>query len=304
MEDNNNKLNQEDKNVEQAIDNIFDEKDNKKNEEELSKTSLNININDDNFDYSKIQDEIQIDNFENDNSKESSTSKLNEDNSDKKDDRFLNFVNNDFNNENVTEDNKLINDNNQDEDNLVYNNEVDNTYSVPVEAEKEHLDNNKKLLYLIIGAIVIAILIIVLCIININCEKKTNCSYTFEDKNFKITDNYEIKYKKDKIIYVNGNYNYVAKTKEYQNQINNIRLEKIPAMVNSNAMKGFTYILNEENDAFQMKSSLDFTSFDYDEISKVDQKTKPISYFEIDSNLTYKKLKDILKKQGYSCKRA
>ena len=31
MEDNNNKLNQEDKNVEQAIDNIFDEKDNKKN---------------------------------------------------------------------------------------------------------------------------------------------------------------------------------------------------------------------------------------------------------------------------------
>ena len=89
MEDNNNKLNQEDKNVEQAIDNIFDEKDNKKNEEELSKTSLNININDDNFDYSKIQDEIQIDNFENDNSKESSTSKLNEDNSDKKDDRFV-----------------------------------------------------------------------------------------------------------------------------------------------------------------------------------------------------------------------
>ena len=128
--------------------------------------------------------------------------------------------------------------------------------------------------------------------------------YSVNDKNFVLSDTVKITYKKDKISYVNSNYSYAAITKDFKDQIDNIRQEKIPVIVNSNGMKGFTYILNEENDKFSITSSLDFTSFDYDEISKIDQKTKPISYFEIDSNLTYKKLKNILEKQGYTCKKS
>lgn len=309
------KLEQEDLNVEKALDNIFDEDTNKQKEEDLSKTSLNINaVNNEDFDYSKVQDEIVINTSDSENKEE----KGSDDNFDIKEDndKVLNFISNNFDDktENTFLDESFDEENKADlsdiaNANLELASDEDITsgyesYNTPVETESSTPKKNNKMFYLILGAIFIAILIVVLCVLSINCEKKTSCSYAVNDTNYKISDTYEIKHKKNKILYVNGKYAYEAKTKDFESQINIIRQEKIPVMVNSNAMKGFTYMLDEGNDKFSITSSLDFTSFDYNEISKIDQKTKPISYFEIDSNLTYEKLKNTLEKQGYTCKKA
>ena len=310
------KLEKEDLNVEKALDNIFDEDTNKQKEEDLSKTSLNINsVNNEDFDYSKIQDEIVI-NTPDSEKAEKTSSDENIDIKEEDNDKVLNFISNNFDDktentslgESFDEENKadlsdIVNANLEpaNGENITSSYE---SYNTPVETESNTPKKNNKILYLILGAIFVAILIVVLCVLSINCEKKTSCSYAVNDANYKITDTYEIKYKKNKILYVNGKYAYEAKTKNFESQINIIRQEKIPVMVNSNAMKGFTYMLDEGNDKFSITSSLDFTSFDYNEISKIDQKAKPISYFEIDSTLTYEKLKNILEKQGYTCKKA
>lgn len=310
------KLEQEDLNIEKALDNIFDEDNNKQKEEDLSKTSLNINsVNNEDFDYSKVQDEIVINTPDNEN-KEEKGSDENINIKEEDNDKVLNFIPNNFDNEDKnTSLDESFDKENKDGLNDIVNANLEpasgeditssyESYNTPVETESDIPKKNNKMLYLILGAIFVAILIVVLCVLSINCEKKTSCSYAVNDTNYKISDTYEIKYKKNKILYVNGKYDYEAKTKDFENQINIIRQEKIPVMVNSNAMKGFTYILDEGNDKFSITSSLDFTSFDYNEISKIDQKTKPISYFEIDSTLTYEKLKNILEKQGYTCKKA
>ena len=302
------KLEQEDLNVEKALDNIFDEDTNEQKEEDLSKTSLNINaVNNEDFDYSKVQDEIVINTSDSEN-KEEINSDMDSNTKEKDDDKVLNFIPNNFDNEDKnTSLDESFDKESKDGLNDIVNANLEpasdeditssyESYNTPVETESNTPKKNNKMLYLILGAILVAILIVVLCVLSINCEKKTSCSYAVDDTNYKITDTYEIKYKKNILMFLFSPI--------FFNQINIIRQEKIPVMVNSNAMKGFTYMLDEGNDKFSITSSLDFTSFDYDEISKIDQKTKPISYFEIDSNLTYEKLKNILEKQGYTCKKA
>lgn len=271
-----------DKNIEEAIDNIFGEDvltintdSDDSNDNDLSKTSLNIyNYENSDIDLSKLDDETK-NQLENDHEA---------------------LDNYDTNDEKSTDE--------QNESNNVMS--LDSSSDDDIEVEKQTDLNGKRkgILIILLCAILLVIVILILFIYNLNCEKNVSCVYSVNDKNFVLSDTVKITYKKDKISYVNGNYSYAAITKDFKDQIDNIRQEKIPVIVNSNGMKGFTYILNEENDKFSITSSLDFTSFDYDEISKIDQKTKPISYFEIDSNLTYKKLKNILEKQGYTCKKS
>lgn len=271
-----------DKNIEEAIDNIFGEDvltintdSDDSNDNDLSKTSLNIyNYENSDIDLSKLDDETK-NQLENDHEA---------------------LYNYDTNDEKSTDE--------QNESNNVMS--LDSSSDDDIEVEKQTDLNGKRkgILIILLCAILLVIVILTLFIYNLNCEKNVSCVYSVNDKNFVLSDTVKITYKKDKISYVNSNYSYAAITKDFKDQIDNIRQEKIPVIVNSNGMKGFTYILNEENDKFSITSSLDFTSFDYDEISKIDQKTKPISYFEIDSNLTYKKLKNILEKQGYTCKKS
>lgn len=271
-----------DKNIEEAIDNIFGEDvltintdSDDSNDNDLSKTSLNIyNYENSDIDLSKLDDETK-NQLENDHEA---------------------LDNYDTNDEKSTDE--------QNESNNVMS--LDSSSDDDIEVEKQTDLNGKRkgILIILLCAILLVIVILTLFIYNLNCEKNVSCVYSVNDKNFVLSDTVKITYKKDKISYVNSNYSYAAITKDFKDQIDNIRQEKIPVIVNSNGMKGFTYILNEENDKFSITSSLDFTSFDYDEISKIDQKTKPISYFEIDSNLTYKKLKNILEKQGYTCKKS
>lgn len=271
-----------DKNIEEAIDNIFGEDvltintdSDDSNDNDLSKTSLNIyNYENSDIDLSKLDDETK-------NQLENDHEAL--DNYDTNDEKRLDE---------------------QNESNNVMS--LDSSSDDDIEVEKQTDLNGKRkgILIILLCAILLVIVILTLFIYNLNCEKNVSCVYSVNDKNFVLSDTVKITYKKDKISYVNSNYSYAAITKDFKDQIDNIRQEKIPVIVNSNGMKGFTYILNEENDKFSITSSLDFTAFDYDEISKIDQKAKPISYFEIDSNLTYKKLKNILEKQGYTCKKS
>lgn len=180
-----------------------------------------------------------------------------------------------------------------------------------LENKQEEIENNlnnknddelrkKILLYFLIGMVLGLILLYFVIKYFNNKEYLVNCSYEAEDFGYKITDEYKIKYKNNKILYVEGSYIYTVKTDDYKKQIEFIKKEKLPIIINSNGMKGFTYVYEESETFFKMQAYLDFSLFDYSKINKLDQKKIPISTFGIESN-NYKKLKEKLEKTGYIC---
>lgn len=178
--------------------------------------------------------------------------------------------------------------------------------SVTIEEPKENKDskkkrNNKKIIF-IIGTLLVALILILTLIYFIFGIKRTiTCSSSVEDTGYKYSDIYKITYKKNKIIYVESNYEYMALNKEYEDQIEYIRDEKIPVIINSNGMPGFTYIYESSDNFFKVKGYLDFTLFKMNEINKIDQDMMPISYFKINNKTTYKSLRKDLEKQGFTC---
>lgn len=66
-------------------------------------------------------------------------------------------------------------------------------------------------------------------------------------------------------------------------------------------MPGFTYLYENSDDYFKVNGYLDFELFDYEQIDGLNQESTPISYFKIDSNLTFEKLKSNLEENGYQC---
>lgn len=134
-----------------------------------------------------------------------------------------------------------------------------------------------------------------------NKEKVTNCFLEAEDTGYKITDEYKITYVGSKIKYVDGKYVYKAKNEEYKSQIEYIREEKLPIIINSNGMGGFTYLYEVGDDYFSVNSYLDFTLFEFDVIDKNDNESNPISYIKINSKLDYPTLINGLEKNGYKC---
>ena len=136
---------------------------------------------------------------------------------------------------------------------------------------------------------------------NSNKEKVVNCSYSFNDKNYKITDEYKITYNSKKITYIEGIYIYTSKADEYDEQIKYIKEDKLPPIINSNGMKGFTYTYENTNDSIKIYSYLDYTIMDEEEINSIDQDIKPVSYFKVDLKSNSENLTDLFKKQGYKC---
>ncbi len=170
--------------------------------------------------------------------------------------------------------------------------------------EENHQDKNfnkKILIYFVLGFIIGLILIYLIVNYVVGRQKVVNCFYEAEDVGYKVTDEYKIRYKNNSILYVDGTYSYTAKTEEYKPQIEYVKEEKVPIIINSNGMPGFTYLYETSDNFFKVQSYLDFTSFDYGKINKIDQKITPISYFKIDSNLNFKNLKKDLENQGYVC---
>lgn len=161
--------------------------------------------------------------------------------------------------------------------------------------------SKKYLTYIIIG-IVFAILII-LSVIKLvsSIERKEYCYYEANDDGYSLTDEYTISYKGNKLLYVEGIYSYSALKDEYKSQIEYIKNEKLPVIINSNGMKGFTHIYEIGENSLKINSYYDVTLMDFDLIDKNDNKINPISYINLKSNVTYKNLKKNLEKNGYKC---
>lgn len=182
------------------------------------------------------------------------------------------------------------------------NNDENKEENKPANDEKDGKSFNKRIIiYFIIGFVIGFVLIYVIIRFVIGREKIVNCAYSAEDLGYKVTDEYKIKYKNDTILYVESVYNYIAKTDEYKAQIEYVKDEKIPVIINSNGMSGFTYVYEASESFFKVMGYLDFTLFDYKKINKMDQKVAPISYFNINSNPSFKALKKDLEKEGYVC---
>lgn len=179
---------------------------------------------------------------------------------------------------------------------------LDNENNIQEPTEKDNNISYKKIvLYFLIGFVLGFILIYIIVNFVLNKEKTINCSYSANDLGYKITDEYKIKYKNNTILKVDGSYIYTAKTEEYKSQIEYIKNEKIPVIINSNGMKGFTYIYEVSDSYFKVNSYLDYDLFEFDKINKIDQKNMPISYFKITSDKSVKKLKNELINKGYTC---
>lgn len=181
--------------------------------------------------------------------------------------------------------------------------EEDNVKDEPILDSKENESsfNKKILIYFIVGFVIGLVLIYFIVNYFNGKEKVVNCSYQAEDVGYKVTDEYKITYKNDNILYVESVYNYIAKNDEYKTQIEYIKKEKLPVIINSNGMSGFTYIYETSENFFKVSGYLDFTLFNYDKISKINQSITPISYFKIESKQSFKELSKNLEKQGYVC---
>lgn len=167
--------------------------------------------------------------------------------------------------------------------------------------EKSYLNNKKIILYFIIGFVLGLILIFVLVNYVFGITKVVNCSSSAEDTGYKFTDEYKITYKKNKIIYLENVYTYTALNAEYKEQIKYIKEEKLPVVVNSNGMPGFTYLYETSDEHFKVSGYLDFNLIDFDKVDKINQDLMPISYVKINSKTNYKSIKNDLEKQGYKC---
>ncbi len=182
-----------------------------------------------------------------------------------------------------------------------YSKSID-TLIVNQEEKKEKTSFNKNIIFYFIIGFVIGLILIYIIVGTVSGKQKVvNCSYNAEDTGYKVTDEYKIKYKNDSILYVEYLYNYIAKTDEYKSQIEYVKEEKIPVIINSNGMSGFTYIYETGDTFFKVNGYLDFTLFDYEKIKKLNQKVTPISYFNIDPNPSFKALQKNLEKNGYEC---
>lgn len=190
--------------------------------------------------------------------------------------------------------------------------EVNNDFNEEEYLNEDFVPNGKKqskpfdiktLIYFTLGFLVLIVVIYAAISYANKREKIIKCSYEAEDVGYKVTDWYKIKYKNNNILYVEGEYNYIAKTNEYKGQIPYIKNEKIPVIINSNGMKGFTYIYETNESLFKVLTYLDYELFDYDRISNIDQSVFPISYFKINTNRSLSDLIKDLERKDYVCTR-
>lgn len=170
-----------------------------------------------------------------------------------------------------------------------------------IKKSESNFDNKKIILYFIIGFVLGLILIFILVNYVFGITKVVNCSSSAKDVGYEFTDEYKITYKKNKISYLESVYTYTALNDEYKGQIEYVKEEKLPVIVNSNGMPGFTYLYETSDEYFKVSGYLDFTLIDFDKVDKINQDLMPVSYVKINSKVNYKTLKKNLEKQGYKC---
>lgn len=181
---------------------------------------------------------------------------------------------------------------------------------VVVDNNNEFLTNRKKdiisnhpVLYMITFVVILAVLT-VFAIYTSNKEQITTCTYAVYDKGYKQTDKYIIAHKSNNLTYIQGEYEYVAIDEEYKEQIELIKNDKLPVIINSNGKPGFTHTYNVDELSIKISSYYDMTKINFKEVDKNNDKTTPLSYLNLKSTTTFKKLQANLQKQGYKCKKS
>ena len=214
---------------------------------------------------------------------------------------------NDIKNDEVAyETNSINNEENVDINNTTYNNSKDlidiKSNDTMIEVSNNSNKKSKKyIMYIIIAMVFIVLIVLSIIKLNTSFEKKEYCYYETKDEGYSLTDEYTISYKGNKLLYIEGTYVYNALNDEYKSQIEYIKDEKLPVIVNSNGMSGFTHIYEIGEDTLKISSYYDILSIDFSLVNKNDNKSNPISYVNLKSNTTYKDLKEDLEKNGYKC---
>lgn len=169
------------------------------------------------------------------------------------------------------------------------------------DATKDTINSKKIFVYLLIGFI-IGLMLLFFVIDKQDVQQNiVYCSHSKEDTGYKEMTEYKITKKDDVITFVEGTYTYVAKTDEYKTNIDKVKEEKIPVIINSNGMSGFTYSYETSDNLFKIDSYLDYELFDETQVKDALQKGTPISFYPISLEKNYLDLKKVLEKSGFKC---
>lgn len=181
---------------------------------------------------------------------------------------------------------------------------------IPQDSQIVSSDEDKKSLNIpikkvVIIGILVALLTIFIVFIIINYfgkkPKVINCSYLFDDEGYKISDEYKITFENKSISYIEGVYLYQSKNSEFDSQIEYIKQDKLPVIINSNGVKGFTYAYENSSSSLKISSYLDYSIMDFNSLKQINQDSMPLAYFKIDLEENNKNLIKDLEKQGYKC---
>ena len=154
--------------------------------------------------------------------------------------------------------------------------------------------------YFIIGVVVGLIILFTILFMNSGKIKTVNCSYENKDDVYTETEEYIITFSGNEISYIEGIYIYKT-IPENSKQLEIIREQKIPVIVNSNGIDGFTHVFEIGDSIFKAYSYYDYEIMNFDIVDKNDPNITPISYINIDSSKSYKKMKKDLENRGFKC---
>ena len=194
----------------------------------------------------------------------------------------------------------------EDNNSIIDNNETiveDSNISVKNSDEEVKTSTGIKKIVL---AVTIPLLILLICILSyvliIGIKEEETCKSSVKADGYKYSNSYNMIYRKNKLIRLKTSYSYVALTDEYKSQIEFIKNSKLPIVMNSYEMPGFTYKYDLTDNGYYLKGYLDFEQMDFNKLDKHDNTLHPINDIIINSKMSYKSLKKELIKQGYKCK--
>lgn len=165
-------------------------------------------------------------------------------------------------------------------------------------------NNNKNVNSIMVVSIILVLCFVVSIIVilfNTNSEQIVSCSFSAKDNGFRIMDEYIIAHKSGHLTFIQGEYEYVATSEDAKSQIDVIKESKLPVIINSNGMPGFTHTYEISSDFIRVYSYYDITQMNFKKVDKNNDEITPISYINLKSTTTYDSLTKDLKKQGYKC---
>ena len=200
----------------------------------------------------------------------------------------------------------LENDDIKNKEETIANNDVDDdriVFSNPKVVEEDKKESNKYIFYMILALVFMFSVVTCVVIYITNKEQVTRCTFKAFDSGYKIKDEYTIAHKNGNLTYVQGKYKYTALTDEFKAELENVKKEKIPVIVNSNGMPGFTHSIQTTDEYVMVDSYYDITKINFKEVDKIDYDVAPVSYITLKSTTTYKKIINELNKKAYICKK-